>query len=144
MKRLLQVALFCFALSIGARGQLVGTCAPIASRPAENLSRIRGVLVDQNLAVIPNVKVSLQRSDGGTLGDLASVNTDQAGRFDLGHRPAGLYRLTFAAPPGFCRPSVPIRSTRRGWKGMRVTVPVAASDTCPQYCEDRLKVEETE
>jgi hypothetical protein len=124
-----------------AEGQMVGTCPASPERPAQSLLRVEGVFVDATIAVIPNVKLTLQKRRGQTFVDIDSLSTGADGKFDFGKRRPGLYRLAFAPPVGFCRMAIPIRLSNRGWNGIRVTVPVGATDTCPQYCEDRLRLD---
>ena len=131
-----------FAGSLLSRGQRVGPCSPSPGRSPEDIKEFRGVVVDQNLAVIPKVKVRVQVPDGKDFRDIGATETDPNGRFDFEARPSGNYRLAFAGPAGFCSAAIPVRYSKRGLKGMRLILPVAASDTCPDDCDSRLKIEE--
>ena len=122
--------------------QIIGSCPPIPPRNPRDVKELRGVVVDQDMAVIPKVKVLLQIRDGEKFRDVAAVDTDSTGRFNFESQPRGGYRFVFSGPAGFCPAKVPVRYTSEGLHGMRLILPVAASDTCPQYCEGRLKIEE--
>jgi hypothetical protein len=96
------------------------------------------VVVDENLALVPKVKVILQTSDGKDFRDIGATETDPNGRFGFEAQPFGNYRFVFAAR-GFSPSTILIRYSKAGFKGIRLTLPVAVSDSCPQ---DPLKVEE--
>jgi hypothetical protein len=138
VKSLLTSLLVTAALAVGASAQLVGNCPDLRIGPARQIHRLRGVLEDENLGVIPKAKVILQN---GKLIELATVETDSNGAFDFGRRRNGTYRLILYPPVGLCRAILPIRLWKSGWNGVRVVVAVAPSDTCPQYCQDRAKIE---
>jgi hypothetical protein len=134
--------LLLFAWTAQPGGQLIGSCPPSLARNPHDIKEPRGVVVDENLAVIPKVKVKLQVPEGQDFHDIGLVETDRLGQFNFeGHRP-GQYRLVFAGPVRLCPATIPVRYGKTGLKGIRVTLPVAATDTCPQYCEGRLKIEE--
>jgi hypothetical protein len=103
---------------------------------------LKGVVVDENSAVISKVKVRLQVPDGKDFRDIVAAETDPTGRFNFEAQPSGNYRLVFAGVTGFCRATIPVRYSKAGFKGIRLTLPVAASDSCPQDCDSKLKVEE--
>jgi hypothetical protein len=98
--------------------------------------------VDENLAVIPKVRVRLQASDSRDFRDVATTETDSNGQFHFEGQSRGKYRLVFTGPNGFCPAAIPIRYSKVGFRGMHLTLPVASSDSCPRYCESKLKVEE--
>jgi len=123
-------------------GQLIGTCPPSPARSPEDVKELRGVVIDENLAVVPKVKVLLQIQEGDKFRDVATVDTDSIGRFSFASHRQGKYRLVFSNFKGLCRAQIPISYTSKGLRGMRLILPIAASDTCPKYCESRLKVEE--
>jgi hypothetical protein len=100
------------------------------------------VVVDENLAVIPKVKVKIQVPDDRGFRDIGSVETDSTGRFRFAAQHPGKFRLVFSGPVGFCPATIPVTSSKAGLRGIRLTLPAAATDTCPQYCESRLKIEE--
>jgi Carboxypeptidase regulatory-like domain len=58
------------------------------------------VVVDENSAVIPKVKVRLQVPDGKDLRDIEATETDPTGQFSFEAQPSGNYRLVFAGPKG--------------------------------------------
>jgi len=135
-------ALILFACTVQPRAQLIGSCPPSSTRSSRDIKELRGGVVDENLAVIPKVKVRLQVPDGKDFRDIELIETDRSGQFNFeSHRP-GRYRLVFAASVGFCPATIPVRYGKTGLKGIRLILPVAATDTCPQYCESRLKIEE--
>jgi hypothetical protein len=136
------LGLVLFMWVVRPNGQIVGSCPPSTARGSQDAKELRGVVVDQNLAVVPKVKVRLQLLDGRVFRDIGLVETDQTGRFSFESRRRGRYRLMFMGPIGFCPATIPIRYSKTGFKGIRLMLPVAATDTCPQYCESRLKVEE--
>jgi hypothetical protein len=98
--------------------------------------------VDENLAVIPKVKVELQAPDGRDFRAVVGGETDATGQFHFGRQRPGKYLVVFTGPRGFCQAAIPLPYSKVGLKGMRLTLAVAASDSCPQDCESRLKVEE--
>ena len=98
--------------------------------------------VDQNLAVIPKVKVRLQITNGKDFRDVGLTETDAMGRFSFVSQRPGQYRFLFTSPIGICPATIPVRYSDAGLKGMRLMLPVAAMDACPQYCDSRLKIEE--
>lgn len=122
-------------------GQLIGSCPPVGARQPQRVKELQGVVVDETLAVVPKVKVKLQVPNGQDFRDIGSVETDANGRFRFAARHRGRYRLAFSGRMGLCRATIPVTFSKRGLKGIRLTLPTAASDTCPQYCESRLKIE---
>jgi hypothetical protein len=76
----LPLALFLLTTGLAANGQMIGNCPQIKPRRAQAVRRPRGVLVDQNLAVIPKAKVILQRPNKGKFDEIASLETDQPGK----------------------------------------------------------------
>ena len=143
MRRVAIVALL-FLVPVVAYAQIVGTCPPSSVRASVDVRHLRGLLVDPNLAVIPAARITLQKSSGNDFRDLKFIETDQLGRFDFGRIEHGSYRLKFEPLQGLCRALVAVRVSGKGWRGIRMTVPVAATDTCPAYCDDRVKIEEIE
>jgi len=121
---------------------MIGSCPPVAVRPPQKIKELRGVVVDENLAVIPRVKVRLQVRDGRDFCDIEVVETDPNGRFSFEDHTPGQYRLVFKAFAGLCPATIPVSYSKEGLKGLRLTLPASATDTCPQYCESRLKIEE--
>jgi hypothetical protein len=142
VKSLFLLAVLFLAWSIRSSGQLVGSCPPTPLRSPQDVSEIRGVVVDKNIAVIPKIKVKLQVPRSTDFRDVALAETDLTGRFSFEKQPPGQYVLVFTAPAGFCSATIPVNYSKRGFKGIRLTLPVGATDTCPQYCESGLKVEE--
>ena len=128
--------------SVRSSGQMVGSCPPVASRSPQKVAELRGMVVDENLAVVPRVKVELQVPDGQHFRDIESVETDPTGRFSFAVRRRGRYRLVFSGRLGLCRATIPVTYSKAGLKGIRLTLPTGRSDTCPQYCDSRLKIEE--
>ena len=131
-----------FTPSLLFSGQRIGSCPPSLERSPQNISELRGVVVDENLAVIPNVTVRLLAPDGRVFREVAMIETDQRGHFHFERQSPGKYRLVFKGANGFSPATIPVRYSKAGLKGMRLTLPVAASDSCPQDCESGLKVEE--
>ena len=140
--RISLLPLLALACSIPSVGQLIGSCPPSAERRSQGIKELRGVIVDENLAVVPKVKVTLQEPHGKEFRNIGSVEADSEGRFSFEAHRLGRYRFVFVGPVGLCRATVPVNYSQSGFKGIRLTLPVSASDTCPQYCESRLKVEE--
>jgi len=133
--------LFLLCVGLLSSGQRIGPCPPSPPRSAVDVKELKGVVVDENLAVIPKVTIKLQVSDGDGIRDIATTETDAVGQFRFGAQPFGKYYLAFKAP-NFCPATIPIRYSRTGLKGVRLTLPVAASDSCPQDCDTKVKVEE--
>jgi 5-hydroxyisourate hydrolase-like protein (transthyretin family) len=131
-----------FASSILSSGQRIGPCPPNPPRIPQNIKALTGVVVDENSAPVPKVKVKLQVPDGKELRDIAATETDLNGRFSFEAQPSGNYRLIFASVPSFASATIPVRYLKAGFKGIRLTLPIAPSDSCPQDWESRLKVEE--
>ncbi len=136
------VAILLLGLGLRAGGQITGSCPPSRASGPWNVQALHGVVVDQNLAVVPKLKVRLQVQDGQDFRDIGSGETDATGRFDFAPRHAGEYRLVFAGGHGLCPAAVLVKQSKSGFRGIRLTLPIAASDTCPSYCESRLKIEE--
>ncbi len=109
-------------------------------RQSISVSHIRGVVADENKGVIRRVKVTLQKAKGSELEDVASVESNGAGRFDFPSVPAGQYRLKFGFP-GFCPADVPVEVLSTGWNGFWLTMTVAAMDS-REPCDDKYKAEE--
>jgi hypothetical protein len=87
------------------------------------VSKIRGVIVDANQAVIPNVRITLQKDVAGTLHDIDHTHTDATGRFTF--KPlSGKYCLIFRRT-GFAEVLLPIEISRKGWPGFTLKLTVA-------------------
>jgi len=142
VKRLFLLLFLLSASGLPSSGQRIGPCLPSPPRSPQNIMELRGVVVDENSAVIPRVKVRLQVPNGKDFRDVAATETDPIGQFSFETQPSGNYRLVFAGLSGFCRATIPVRYSKAGFKGIRLTLPVAASDSCPRDCDSRLKVEE--
>ena len=136
------LAFLLLSLSIRMGGQFIGSCPPSPARRPQDIQALRGVVVDENLAVVPKVKVRLQARNRRDFRDIEVIETDPTGRFGFEAHDPGQYRLVFVGPKGFCTATIPVRYSKTGLKGIRLTLPIGASDTCPQYCESRLKIEE--
>lgn len=139
MKQFITVVLV--FMSLLSSGQRIGPCPPSSARVPENIRELRGVVVDENLAVVPKVKVTLQVPDGGGFREIGKTETGPAGQFSFEAQPFGKYRLAFKQL-GFCAVIIPVKYSKAGFKGMRLTLPVAASESCPQDCDSRLKMGE--
>ena len=109
-------------------------------RPTVEISRIRGYLADPTWARIPNAVITLQKKKTGAFVDVQSVESGPAGEFDFGKKSPGIYQL-IASVRGFCRITLPIRVSGKGWPGLRIALPVGVTDTSSGYCDDRLKIE---
>ena len=81
MKISFQLAFLFFALIIQLSGQLVGSCPSNSARSPQDIKELRGVVVDENLAVVPKVKVKLQVPVGQDFHDVALIETDRSGQF---------------------------------------------------------------
>lgn len=114
-----------------------------STRPTVEISHIRGYLADPTWARIPNAVITLQRRKAGVFVDVQSVKSGPAGEFDFGKEPPGVYQLV-ASVRGFCRITLPIRVSEKGWPALRIAVPVGVTDTPLGYCDDRLKIERLE
>jgi hypothetical protein len=121
---------------------MIGSCPPTADRKPQAIRELKGVVIDENLAVVPNVKVQLQVRNGRSSLDLEAVETDLTGRFSFQTHAVGQYRLVFTGVHGFCRAMIPVSYAKHGFNGLQLKLPTAASDTCPQYCESRVKIAE--
>jgi len=127
---------------IAAFSQFVGDC------PASNwdhpiwVKSVAGVVIDETGAVIPKTQVILQPKQGKTFVNLEDVQTGSVGKFSMGEHQTGEYRLVVRGPKGFCRLSLPVTITEKGWSGFTLTLPVAATDTCQSYCDQRARIEE--
>jgi hypothetical protein len=100
------------------------------------------VVSDPIWAVIPKVRVTLQKKSGEIFRDIRSVATDAEGKFDFGSMPPGRYRLAFVGPHGFCRVTVPVTLATKGWAGFELAIPAETSDICPGYCDESSKLRE--
>jgi hypothetical protein len=134
------VLLLAFSIRLG--GQVMGSCPQSPARRPQPVRELRGVVVDQNGALVPKVKVRLQVSNSEGFREVAVTESGATGRFSFESQRAGEYRLVFTAPMGFCPAEIPVTYSKAGMKGIRLTLPIEATDTCPDYCESRLKVEE--
>jgi hypothetical protein len=131
-----------FASSLLSAAQRIGPCPPSTPRSTQNVSELRGVVVDENLAVVPKVKVRLQVPEGKDFRDTSATETDPTGQFSFKAQPIEGSRLVFASPPGLCSATIPVRYSKAGLKGIRLTLPVAASDSCLRDCDSKWRVEE--
>jgi hypothetical protein len=142
VKTIALVALLSLACGAPLRGQRIGDCPPSSHGRLIEVKSLRGVVADPIWAVIPKVQVTLQERSGEMFRDIRSVATDGEGKFDFGRIAPGRYRLTFAGPRGFCRLTIPVLLSAKGWAGFKLALPIAASDTCPGYCEESSRFEE--
>ena len=117
-----------------------GTPASTFKQPIE-MKHLRGVIADPMWAVMVKQQVTLQAQHGKDFSDIKSVQTDEEGRFDFGEIRRGTYRI-FTTRRNFCQVLIPVRLAKRGWAGLRVAVPVAASDTYAGYCSDNTRIEQ--
>ena len=141
MKYTSLLLLLLFACGLLSSGQRIGACPPSPPRSPQNVKELRGVVVDDNLAVVPKVKVRLQVPDDEDFLDIGATETDLNGQFSFEARPFGNYRFVFAVP-GFSPAIIPVGYSKAGFKGIRLTLPAAVSDSCPKDWDSRLKVEE--
>ena len=122
--------------------QFVGDC------PASNwdhpiwVKSVDGVVTDATAAVIPKVQIVLRAKKGKTFVDIEEFQTDSGGKFSSRAHETGEYRLVVAGPKGFCKLSLPVWISEKGWSGLKLTLPVGATDTCQAYCEERVRIEE--
>ena len=76
------LAILFLSLSVRMAGLFIGKCPTNPPRKSsQKIQELQGVVVDENLAVIPKVAVKLQVPDGRNFRDLESVETDLIGRF---------------------------------------------------------------
>ena len=142
MNRTSLLLFFLFAWGLLSGGQRIGPCPPNPPRSPQKIQELKGVFIDENSAVIPRVKVTLQVAQEKDFRDIGTTESGPTGQFSLQDQPPGDYRFKTSGPPGFCRVTIPVRYSTEGFKGVRLTLPVAASDSCPQYCDRKVKVEE--
>ena len=142
MKRFLWTSLLFIACCMSAFSSTQSTqpenCR--SRRQPIKVSHIRGVVADENRGVIGRVKVTLQKAKGDGLEDVASLETNNVGRFDFSIATAGKYRLVYRYP-GFYFADVPIEVLETGWDAFWLTMTVAPSDSY-EPCGDKYKVEE--
>jgi hypothetical protein len=84
---------------------------------------VRGIVVDENDAVIPNAKVEIRRVDRDRIDEVAKSATDSVGRFRY-DASKGRYQLTIRAK-GFREEIVPLEISKKGWPGFKLTLTVA-------------------
>jgi hypothetical protein len=131
-----------FASGLQSTGQRIGSCPPNPPRSPQNIQELKGVFVDENSTVIPRVKVILQVAQDKNFRDIGTTESSPTGQFSFQDQPPGDYRFRTSGLPGFCQVTIPVRYSTEGFKGIRLTLPVAASDSCPQYCDRKVNVEE--
>jgi hypothetical protein len=136
------LAILTGSLGMTSSPQFVGDC------PASNwdhpiwVKSVVGVVTDASGAVIPKVQIVLQAKKGKTLVDVEEIQTDSMGKFSSRAHQTGEYRLLVAGPKGFCKVSLPVWISGKGWSGFTLTLPVTATDTCQAYCDERARIEE--
>jgi hypothetical protein len=138
---------FVLAILVGSLGmtsspQFVGDCPASHWDHPIWVKSVAGVVTDATGAVIPKVKIVLQETKGKNFVDIEEVQTDSMGEFSSRAHKTGEYRLVVAGPKGFCRLSLPVWISEKGWSGFALTLPVTATDTCQAYCEERARIEE--
>jgi hypothetical protein len=141
LKRSFSLLCLMFACGVPSSGQRIGPCPSADARSPEKIKEPRGVVVDENFAVVPKVKVRLQVPDGKDFRNIEATETDPTGHFSFDVHSSRDYRLVFTGPRGFCPATIPVAYSKTGLKGIRVTLPTAATDTCSDYCDSKLKVE---
>ena len=145
MKRLSPILLLACVIPTSMHGQRVEV--PVLQQNATTslveLARIRGVIVDAYLARIPNSNLLLQRKERNEFRDVKSVKSDKIGGFEFEEALPGTYRL-IASAPGFCEVTIPIRLSKSGWSGLKLTLPVGATDTPLGYCPSEARIEQLE
>jgi hypothetical protein len=136
------LAILAGSLGMMSSPQFVGDC------PAANwdhpiwVKSVAGVVTDATGAVIPKVQIILRAKKGKTFADVEEVQTDSMGKFSSRAHKTGEYRLVVAGPKGFCRLSLPVWISEKGWPEFALSLPVAVTDTCQAYCEERARIEE--
>jgi carboxypeptidase family protein len=141
VNRLLSAALLltgCF-VSVFSFAQSTQPENGLAPRQSIKVSHIRGVVADENRAVIRRVKVALQKAKGDGWVDVEKLEANGVGRFDFSSVSAGKYRLIFQSP-GFCPASIPVEVLSTGWDAFWLTMTVAAMDS-NLPCDDKYKAE---
>jgi Carboxypeptidase regulatory-like domain len=83
---------------------------------------IRGIVVDENDAVIPNAQVEIRRVNGDKVVEVAKSATDSVGRFQY-DATKGNYQLNIRAR-GFRQETVPLEISKKGWPGFKVLLTV--------------------
>ena len=81
---------------------------------------IRGIVVDENNAVIPNAQVRIRRIDGDKVVEVAKSATDSVGRFRH-DATEGRYQLNIRMR-GFREETVSLEISKTGWPGFKVTL----------------------
>ncbi|MFI5072374.1 MAG: carboxypeptidase-like regulatory domain-containing protein [Terriglobales bacterium] len=144
MKCTFLLSVLILACSARQNAQMIGPCPSHADpdRKPQAIKTLKGVVIDENTGVVPKVKVQLQVRNGQNFHDLEAVETDMTGGFTFEKHAVGQYRLVFTGPAGFCPATIPVSYSNQGFNGLQLTLPTAASDTCPEYCESRLKIGE--
>ncbi len=144
MRSTFLLSVLILACSARQNAQMIGPRPPTADpdRRPQAINTLKGVVIDENTAVIPRVKVQLQVRNGRSFHEVEAVETDMTGRFTFEKHAVGQYRLVFTGIAGLCPATIPVSYSNQGFNGLQLTLPTAASDTCPEYCESRVKVGE--
>ncbi len=141
MRLFFLLAILAGSLGMTLSPQFVGDCPASKWDHPIWVKSVTGVVTDATGAVIPKVQIVLQAKKGKTLADVEEVQTDSMGISSRAHE-TGEYRLVVAGPKGFCRLSLPVWISEKGWSGFTLTLPVTATDTCQAYCDERARIEE--
>ena len=94
MRGKVQLLVLLFSWGALSSGQKVGSCPPNTSRSLQSLQELKGVFVDENLAVIPRVKVILQVPEDKDFRDIGATESGPTGQFSFQDLPTGNYRRT--------------------------------------------------
>jgi len=136
------LAILAGSLGMTSSPQFVGECPASYWDHPIWVKSIAGVVTDPTGAVIPKAEIVLQAKKGKNLVDVEAVQTDSTGKFSSRAHQTGEYRLVVAGPKGFCKLGLPVWISEKGWSGFTLILPVAATDTCQAYCEERARIEE--
>jgi len=142
VRSLLAIAILVGSFGANTLPQFVGDCPPENWDHPIWVKNVAGVVMDATGAGIPRVQIVLQARRGKNFVDVEKRQTDSAGKFSSQVRQTGEYRLSIAGPKGFCRLSFPVWISDKGWIKFTLTLPVAATDTCQSYCDERARIDE--
>jgi len=142
VRHFIATAVMVGGIAMTASSQFVGDCPPANWNHPIWVKSLAGVVTDATGAVIPKVRLVLQAKKGKSLVEVEDLETDSAGKFSSRAHAAGEYRLVTSGPKGFCRLSFTVWISDKGWSEFTLVLPVAATDTCQSYCDERARIEE--
>jgi hypothetical protein len=104
------------------------------------LREFRGIVQDENEAVIPKLKIEVFRRESLDKGSVAETQSDARGEFSA-HLADGAYVATFSYT-GFRKRVAAFELAEKGWQGLRLTMIVAgfpARDPLPVEWNDQAE-----